>query len=472
MPDADALKDRVRDAIDDHREAIVTLAESVYAEPELGYRETATTRKVVEEFEELGLDVETELAVTGARARYAGDSGVDDSDATDSDADNSDDDEFVFAILGELDALVNPGHPAADPETGACHACGHEAQLANLVGAAYGLVASGVLDFLPGVVEFIAVPAEEYLDLEYRRTLVGEGRIEFFGGKQELIKRGYFEDVDCAAMIHAASDTPEREVSSDYSSNGFVGKTVAYEGRESHAGGAPEEGVNALNAAMAGMNAVHANRETFADEDRVRVHPIVTKGGDGVNVVPADVRMESYVRAKTVDAIENANETTNRALQSGAMAVGANVSIEDWPGYLPLRTNPTLVECFDDNARQVLGEDAVYGEHQHVTGSTDMGDVTQVVPGVHPWTGGFEGSVHSTEFGAVDEEMAYVVPAKLTACTVVDVLADPEKREAIREAKAEKRSTEEYLEIVRSVRETVTAEYMEAPETDEPESRS
>lgn len=444
MSDTDALKGRVTDAIDDHREAIVSLAESVHAEPELGYKETKTTEKVVREFDGLGLDVETELAVTGARAR----------------AEGTDEDDFVFAVLGELDALVNPGHPAADPETGACHACGHEAQLANLVGAAYGLVASGVVDDLPGAVEFIAVPAEEYLDLGYRKTLEEEGKIEFFGGKQELIKRGYFDDVDCAAMIHAASDTPEREVSADFSSNGFVGKTVEYEGRESHAGGAPEEGVNALNAAMVGMNAVHANRETFADEDHVRVHPIVTNGGDGVNVVPADVTMESYVRAKSVEAIADANAATNRALESGAMAVGANVTIEDYPGYLPLRTDDTLVSSFTENARDLIGPDAVYGEHQHVTGSTDMGDVTQIVPGVHPWTGGFEGSAHSTEFGAVDEEMAYVLPAKITACMVVDVLADPEKREAIRAAKAEKRSKSEYLDIVREMRETVRAEYM------------
>ncbi|NHX36023.1 MULTISPECIES: amidohydrolase [Halolamina] len=449
MTDTAALKRRVREAIDDNDEAIRSLAESVHAEPELGYKETETTRKVAEEFRGLGLDVETELAVTGARAR-AGGSGAEQ------------DDEFVFALLGELDALVNPGHPAADPETGACHACGHEAQLANLVGAAYGLVASGVVDDLPGAVEFIAVPAEEYLDLEYRRGLLDDGKIEFFGGKQELIRRGYFDDVDCAAMIHAASETPEREVTSDFSSNGFVGKTVQYEGRESHAGGAPEEGVNALNAAMAGMNAVNANRETFPDEEHVRVHPIVTKGGDGVNVVPADVRMESYVRAKRVDAIEDANGTTNRALESGAMAVGANVTIEDFPGYLPLRTDGTLVAAFDDNAREVIGEDAVHGEHQHVTGSTDMGDVSQIVPAVHPWTGGFEGAAHSTEFGAVDEEMAYLLPAKVTGSTVVDVLADPEKREAIRDAKGGKRSTEAYLEIVRGMRNTLEGSYMDA----------
>jgi len=451
MADTAELKRRAVEAIDDHRDEIVALAKDVQSEPELGYKETATTRKVADIFEAIGLDVETEIAVTGAKAR-------------DGDGSAGTDEEFVFAVLGELDALVNPEHPLADPETGACHACGHHAQLANLVGSAFGLSASGVVDDLDGAVEYVAVPAEEYLDLGYRRQLVEEGEIEFFGGKQELIRRGHVDDWSAAMMMHAGSNTPAREITSDFSTNGFVGKFVTYEGKESHAGAAPEEGVNALNAATMGMQAIHANRETFPDEDHVRVHPILTRGGDGVNVVPSETEMESYVRAKDVPAIADANAKTNRALQSGAMAVGANVTVEDYPGYMPLRTDETIVSAYDENAREVLGPDAVGEGGEHLTGSTDMGDITQVVPGIHPWTGGFEGSVHSREFEIADEEMAYVVPAKLTAMTVIDVLADPEKRAAVREAKAEKRSREEYLAVVRDLRGTVRGEFMVADE--------
>lgn len=89
-----------------------------------------------------------------------------------------------------------------------------------------------------------------------------------------------------------------------------------------------------------------------------------------------------------------------------------------------------------------------------------MGDVTQIVPGVHPWTGGFEGAAHSTEFTTVDREMAYLMPAKVTASMVVDVLTDPVKREAIRAGKAKKRSTDEYLQIIREMRNTHKAAYM------------
>jgi amidohydrolase len=442
MADADALKDRVRDAVEEHREAVVSLARDIRDEPELGYKETATERKVAAAFESMGLDVETGLAVTGVRARAGSGSPV-------------------VAVLGELDALVNPEHPRADPETGACHACGHEAQIANLVGTAFALTATGVLDHLEGAVEFVAVPAEEYLDLEYRKGLLEAGEIEFFGGKQELIRRGYLEDVDAAMMVHAADDTPEREVTTAFSTNGFVGKFVTYEGKESHAGAAPEEGVNALNAATMGINGVHALRETFADEDAIRVHPIVTNGGSGVNVVPSEVTMESYTRGRTVEAVAEANADVNRALEAGAMAVGARIEIDDYPGYMPLRTDDTLVAAYDASVEAELGTDALVGDRPHLSGSTDMGDVTQLVPGIHPWVGGFEGNVHSRAFRVVDEEMAYVVPAKLTATTIVDLLADRRKAEALLAARETKKSREAYLAELRAMRAEVVGDYMD-----------
>lgn len=441
MTNTTQLKSEVRDAVETHREEIVALAKDIQSEPELGYKETATTRKVATTFEELGLDVETGLAITGARARVG--SG-----------------EPVVAVLGELDALVNPSHPNADPETGACHACGHNAQIANLVGAAYAFATTGVLDELDGAVELLAVPAEEYLDLEYRQSLLEADEIEFFGGKQELIRRGYFDDVDMAMMFHAADDTPEREITTAFSTNGFVGKFVTYVGEESHAGAAPEEGVNALNAALQGMNGIHAARERFADEDAIRVHPIITSGGSGVNVVPSEVSMESYTRGKTIDAIGEANDDVNRALEAGAMSVGARVEIDDYPGYMPLRSNETMADTYDGNVVDELGEDVLVDDEPHLAGSTDMGDVTQIVPGIHPWIGGFEGNIHSRDFRVVDEEMAYVIPAKLTAATIVDLLADREKVEAIENAKAEKKSREEYLSDVRQMRDEVIGDYL------------
>jgi amidohydrolase len=441
MVDAADLKATAWAAIDAAAEQITAFARDIEAHPELGFKETRTTERVIAEFEALDLAVETPLAVTGARAT--------DGDPTD----------FTIAVLGELDALINPDHPKADATTGAVHACGHHAQLAQLVGAAIGLSGTGLIDALGGTVEYVAVPAEEYLDLSFRRELHTAGQIEFFGGKQELIRRGHTDHWDAAMMMHAGSDTPERVVTSDFSTNGFIGKFVTYHGEEAHAGAAPEEGVNALNAAMLGLSAVHANRETFADEDHVRVHPIMTAGGEGVNVVPATARLESYVRARNVEAITRANAATNRALTAGAMGVGATVTIEDHPGYMPLRSDATMVAAYDANVRELLGEEAVQPGGTHLSGSTDMGDITQVVAGIHPWTGGYRGAIHARDFEVVDEEMALLMPAKLTAATVIDILTDPDAQQAITDANAEKLDRSVYLDQLQGMRSVVERSY-------------
>src|SRR5207245_1775528 len=204
------LKQRVYQAIDKRAEEIVGLGEQIRKNPELGFKEEKTARLVEETFGRLGLSAKSGLALTGVRAEAAGRAGAGP----------------TFALLGELDALVVTGHPVADPRTGAAHACGHNAQVAGLLGAAMGLLDSQAFD------------------------------------------------------------------------NGCIVKTVRYVGRASHAGGAPHQGVNALYAAHIGLAAINAIRETFRDEDTIRVHPIITHGGSQVNVIPGEVRLETYVRGR------------------------------------------------------------------------------------------------------------------------------------------------------------------------------
>lgn len=173
-----------------------------------------------------------------------------------------------------------------------------------------------MLDQLDGRVSFIGVPAEEFIELEYREQLKKEGKICYFGGKQELIRRGELDDVDMAMMFHA-QDTGDMKAIIGPESNGFIGKKIHFIGKESHAGSAPYEGINALNAAMLAINNVHALRETFRESERARFHPIITKGGDIVNVVPADVTMEAYVRARTIQGLSDINSRINQAILAG-----------------------------------------------------------------------------------------------------------------------------------------------------------
>ncbi|HBK85211.1 MAG TPA: amidohydrolase, partial [Firmicutes bacterium] len=317
------LKARVIKAIDERKDEIIALGEEIRVNPELGYKEHKTAALVEATYAKLGLEYRSGLAITGSKAELPG-------------AEHK----VRVAVMGELDAVVCPEHPAAALETGAAHSCGHNAQVAAMLGMAMGLIDANIMPELAGDVALMAVPAEEPVEIEWRQRLREAGKISFLGGKQELIALGELDDIDMTVMFHSTSTAPNRKAVVGGTANGFVAKFIRYHGKEAHAGGAPHLGINALNAAMLGLQGIHANRETFQDADCIRVHPIITKGGDLVNIVPSDVRIETYVRGKTMPAILDASKKVNRALKAGALAVGAEVDIIEIPGFLPRVSNP------------------------------------------------------------------------------------------------------------------------------------
>ncbi|MCL2547579.1 MAG: amidohydrolase [Symbiobacteriaceae bacterium] len=406
------VKAKVCAAIDAHRDEIMAIGESIFADPELGYKEFNAAAKVRAVFEELGLAYRDQVALTGVVAPLKGREST-----------------LRIAVMGELDAVVAPGHRCAHPLTGAAHSCGHNAQIAALIGVAYGLVTSGAMEELNGDVVLMAVPAEEYVEIEYRNKLRNEGKITFLGGKQEFVHLGEMDEIDMMIMHHLTPTTDSADglavkARVGGGSNGFVGKLIRYLGKEAHAGGAPHMGVNALNAALLGMMAIHAQRETFQDKDHIRVHPIMTKGGDLVNVIPADVRLETYVRGATMEAILDASKKVNRALESGAMAVGAECQIIELPGYLPLLNDPAMTDVMYRNLVALLGADHVKVSNDAGGGSTDAGDISYLMPTLHPYIGGAEGIGHSENYEITDRELAYIVSAKALAMAVVDLLAE------------------------------------------------
>ncbi len=404
--DKTALKKKALEEIDRRADEIIEYATAIWRYPELGFKEHKTAELTEKKYEEAGWRYEKGIAITGSKAYLKGDGS-----------------RPSIGIVGELDALHIPVHPEAHPATGNVHACGHHSQMAAMLGAGYGL--DVVKENLSGEVVMVAVPAEEYIEIDYRNRLRGEGRLEFFGGKQEFIRLGAMDDVDIVLGSHSAMDQEEL-IGVGGSNNGFIGKLVRYKGRESHAGGAPDKGINALNAAMLGLMGIHANRETFRDQDTIRVHPIITKGGEIVNNVPADVRMESYVRGKTVEAIQDANMKVNDALRAGAMAVGAEVDIIDHPGYMPYIRDPKLEKVVIASCTKLVGEDQIK-HREHSTGSTDMGDFSCIMPTTSIGMAGTEGAGHSRDLKIVDPVKQYIWPAKALAVSVVDLLADEAK---------------------------------------------
>jgi len=296
-----------------------------------------------------------------------------------------------------------------------------------------------------------AVPAEEFINLEFREDLKKEGHIKYYGGKQELIHLGEFDDIDIVIMQHAQSEYPGRKALLTDGSNGFIGKSVRFIGKEAHAGSAPYNGINALNAFNIALSAIHAQRETFRDEDSVRVHPIVTKGGDSVNNVPSEVKVELYVRARTVKAIKEINHKVDTALMAGAMAIGAQVEITNTPGYLPIENNNKLKSIWAKNAANLIGKENVL--HVGPRGSsTDMGDLTQIKPGIHPYVGSFSGHSHSRDFKVVDPEMAYIISSKIYVLTIIDLLyGEAETAKEIIRDFTPNLSKNEYLKLLDSL---------------------
>ena len=177
----DALKQKACEHIDQHRDEMIAVAHRMLKQPELGYREVKTAALVKEELQKLNLPIREGLALTGIEGTLSGkEAGP------------------TVAVMGELDSVMEKTSPLADPVTGAAHLCGHHIQVASMLGTAMGLVGAGAANHLSGQVKFLGCPAEEYLEVEYRLKLRAEGKISFLGGKQELIKLGYFDDVDAA----------------------------------------------------------------------------------------------------------------------------------------------------------------------------------------------------------------------------------------------------------------------------------
>ena len=402
------LKRRACEAIDKNRDKIVALGDSIFSEPELGYKEFKTSEKIKKAFDEMGYKYQDGVAITGVVAPLKGKES-----------------KIRVAVMGEMDAVVAPGHRCANKETGAAHSCGHNCMCAGLVGVGYAFAGTGIMEELSGDVVLMAVPAEEYVEIEYRNELKKAGKIWFLGGKQEFVKLGVFDDIDIMIMQHTSTfdGTGVKGVCGG-TGNGFMGKLVRYIGKEAHAGGAPHLGINALNAAQIGLMAVNANRETFQDKDHIRVHPIITKGGDLVNVVPADVRIETYVRGANVPAILDASAKVNRAFKAGADAVGAKCEITELPGYMPVVTDKNLVEIMTGNLVELFGAEHVNTNPAAGGGSSDVGDVASILPTLQADIGGAEGDFHSERFEIADKETAYLGAAKALVMTVIDLLAD------------------------------------------------
>lgn len=427
----DKTEERIIRLVDENRDTILEFARDIFHHAELGYKEFRTSEKFQDVLKKHLNKVENNLAITGVKGYL----------------NEEKKENFSLALLGELDALRIPDYQYANPETGGAHCCGHHAQLAGVVGALLALSDEEVAGKLDGQVVFFATPAEEYGEAEFKNSLIAQGKIAYGGGKCELIREGAFEDIDVCLAHHVS---PEGLSLGSGSTNGFVAKVIRIKGKAAHAAAERYNGINAVEAASLGLQALAFNNETFKEEDCVRVHPILTKGGDLVNVVPGEAVVETLVRGKTKEAFSDAAFKTDRSFKAGAMALGAGYRIETSPGYLP-----SLPQGFPDELIEIVEEAAgekprIADLKEHGAGSTDVGDVQHLLPVLTFRTGGVSGGLHQTNFSVDDEEKAYILTAKIFALSAYRLLKNKaELGKKIRDGYSPVfRSKEEYIEFL------------------------
>ena len=446
----DHIEERICRIIDGHRKELLSFADDIWTHAESGFCEHRTASKFTEELDKLGLTPSTGLAVTGVKARLKGKNKGP-----------------SVCLMGEFDGLPFPSNPHANPDTGYAHCCGHHAQLTGVLGAAIALTDPEVKSSLDGDVVFFGVPAEEYVEIEKRNEMRKQGLIRYGCGKCELIRIGALDDIDLVIGHHASCS--KKYLIANRSCNGFLTKLVRFTGRAAHAAGEPHRGIDALSAAQIAMHAVDVQRESFRDQDTVRVHAALTKTEMAANVIADEVRLEYSIRGRSIAAYKDAAAKVDRAVRAGAVATGCGAVIETLPGNLPIV--PVKDASVTGEVLALISGDTPVtetGPSFHSTSSGDYGDISSIMPLLQFNTGGFSGAFHTPDVEVSDPEDAYIIPAKVFALMAYRLLKDGAARanDILRDFEP-LLSKKQYLELMESMMSVETIKASPLPPLDE-----
>ncbi|MEU4205850.1 amidohydrolase [Streptomyces sp. NPDC039022] len=369
----------IRARLDTVRDPLLSLARDLHAHPETAFAEHHAADALTRLLAEAGFAVERGTA--GLPTAFTASAGPADADLT-------------VGLCLEYDALPDLGH-----------ACGH-----NLIAAA-GAGAAIALAAVAG-------------DLGLRVKALGTPAEEGGGGKILMLDAGAFDDVSCALMVHPG---PADDFGG--TSRASRGVQAEYRGRAAHAAIAPYDGLNAADACVVAQTALALLRQQLPDG--VRMHGIVTHGGDRTNIIPARARMSWQMRADTLDELETLWPRIRACFEAGAVATGCELTLtEPSPAYADLRQDAWLGDTYARHVR-ALGRDpepAVF-----IGASTDMGNISQVLPAVHPSIGlSCHARPHTAEFAEATigehADRAVLDGALAMALTAADLAADPEQR--------------------------------------------
>lgn len=386
MPSTQHLKQRANAKIDSMRDELIRISTTIHANPEIAFQEFKSAAFLCDTLGSHGFAVERgaggmETAFVAEAKGNAKGSNI--------------------AILAEYDALPDIGH-----------ACGHNIICTSAIAA--GIAVREVINELPGRVSIIGTPAEEG-----------------GGGKLVLLEHGVFKGVDAAMMVHPASRTMV-----DRGSLASVRLKIEFSGKASHAAAAPEDGINALEAVILTFNNVNALRLHLKSD--ARVHGIINNGGSAANIIPDYAAATFSVRAASQKYAKEVLDRVIQCAQAAGVATGAELKHTARPGYAEIIPNRAIARAFADNWRNIGVEVQEVRPNERM-GSTDMGNVSQVVPALHPYIAiapaGTAG--HTIEFREAAKSSAghegLINAAKGMAMTAIDLLSDAKLMEQVKQ---------------------------------------
>ncbi len=327
---------------------------------------------------------------------------------------------YHIALVADMDAV----YAGSGDNKQAIHACGHSIQVADMAFSMKLIKESGLLDETGGSVTFIATPAEEFIDLDYREALVQAGKVRFFSGKQNLIADGFFDDIDCIISAHVNS---EENTLFDIGSSltGFTKKRIIFTGQAAHSGALAHQGRNAMHGAALFMNALSFLKEQFPPEKGIHIAPIITACSGSVNTVPDQAVLETYIRANTLSSLLEACQSLDDCANHCALALKLKNSIENQTGYLPLQQSEPLIKAVFQNMLNVCPSEQIL-KNQVSGASGDIGDLSYLIPSVQFGFSGIEGQIHSANFTIRDEESVYTNVVQVVLGTIYDLLTKKE----------------------------------------------
>lgn len=419
------MKKRVQKMIDCHAEEMIQFGNDLFETPELGFKEHQTKRKIVSFLNSLGIEIEKEYFETGFQITLG-------------------QGKPHIGLLAELDAIVTPGHRCANNPDRCAHSCAHSTQVAIMLNAVRALKESGFFDQQQGSLTLFFSPAEEFVDLEFRKELIKQGKIKYLSGKENMLAAHLFDEIDCMIHLHAMGEFHGYRYNVNSQLAGFIYKKYRFLGKGAHAAVLPHEGINALNAFTLFQSAVGMLRETFKEEDKNRVHGMITHGGDSVNTIPCEVIYEGYVRSFNPEHLLQLSNQLTQTAEHCAQALNGECEVESTPGYLPFNQSHALSEVIYQNMLAFTEADSIMTAEQSVAAG-DIGDVGCFLPTIQFGYTGFTGTIHGSTLEVLKPDDVYINPAKIVAMSVIDLISNPTLVKKIKDSFQPTMSYDEYI---------------------------